>query len=115
MSIFSRFFKSKQTLNTRDVLIHLNEGDYIRLYFRKPGEVGIIDGEGRSLTCSRLNEAELKKEYVQGTVARIWREKQFMNSYFIEVADVINSGQTLRKYTFLEQEVKKISKLSLPK
>lgn len=100
----------KNPAQLRDVLLGLNEGDYVHLYFKKPNEIGIMDPT--SLSCIRFNPDEMNREFVKGIVNRVWKEKSFSNSVFIEMTDVIQKGQATRKYLFLEQEIKKVKKMA---
>jgi len=89
----------------------LAAGDLVFVRFKSPNQIGIVSGH--HLAFTRLNPQEIDARQVQGSVSRIWKDKD-LRTMLLEVA-TYNSpsmpGQ-LRKMTFLEDEIEEVVLIS---
>jgi len=113
MGFWKRFFgleKKVPKKTVKDQLGNLSVGDLVSLNFKTPKDIGIVSGQELSLT--RLNPQEASIRKVRGSVTRVWKDDG-LKAMILEVATYSSPDLpgTLRKMTFLEDEIEELRKL----
>ena len=89
----------------------LKPGDLVFIGFKTPKEIGIVSKHNLSFT--RLNPKEIERRQIEGSVSRIWKDLK-LKLLLIEISTFSSPDMpgTLRKMTFLEDELNEIRKLN---
>ncbi len=111
--VASKLNKSSQPedikANMKETVAQMDVGLMVRLKFKHPDTIGIVDHT--NLSCTRLNASEVSGDrIISGTVSRRWYEPKPLDEQFIEVIVVKEHGR-LRKFLFMSQEVESIEVL----
>lgn len=107
-NLFGKKKPPKKT--TKEILVELTAGDLVFVRFKSPHEIGIVSGH--ELAFTRLNSQEIEVREVQGSVSRVWRDKD-LRVMLLEVATYSSPAMPgqLRKMTFLEDEIEEVRKI----
>ena len=111
LGFFNSLFSRKQQaavkqVSMKDLVSMMEVGLMIRLKFKHPDTVGIVDKV--NLSCTRLNPNEVAGDRtIAGTISRVWYEPRPLDEQFIEVTVVQQYGK-LRKYLFMSEEIESI-------
>ena len=102
MSFFDFFKNVKKEILIKDLEI----GSFLELEYKHPSKVGIINSN--ALTCTRLNEDELKNRKIQGFIISKYFDNE-LRIWFLGIRSCKKNGNEIkeRNFLFLETEIEK--------
>ena len=100
------FFPKPKT--TKQTLDELSTGDIVRLRYKDPREIGILNPNQSAFI--RFNPNEMINRVIKGTVTKLWFEQPPLNTRLIEITLVKDQGN-IRKMLFMEEEIESVERL----